>query len=339
MNTFQKDLEALTSNYDELLWPIDTFSFMDFTKEVIESSVELIRDNFNTDNRIDSSVRVLNSHYIKKVLNYVYCETAISSIKKNREFKVLEPFTEFLTKEIQDIGYLRHFRNGLRKSMRSHNFIFSSFQNKIVTFVKNDGFKRISTPVRGEIVSTGGGELASNYLKSLHINNNANLIKIGDIFENNPLPLNNFTSDELNKFRFYLEGVQEIFCRAQYTEYKISLEKTNQWSLEFLEYICALFLDLEKKNIYFDQLWTGSAGIVWNKVLAIHVRRVGGKVTVFDHANGSNLSTNSFMQFVELQETDNFVTYTKKQVEYMSDNLDERLYFNNSKPKLISLYE
>ena len=63
----------------------------------------------------------------------------------------------------------------------------------------------------------------------------------------------------------------------------------------------------------------------------MHVRRLGGKVTVFDHANGSNLSTNSFMQFVELQETDSFVTYTQKQAEYISVNLNERLYFNSLK--------
>ena len=71
----------------------------------------------------------------------------------------------------------------------------------------------------------------------------------------------------------------------------------------------------------------------------MHVRRLGGKVTVFDHANGSNLSTNSFMQFVELQETDSFVTYTQKQAEYISFNLNERLYFNSLKPKIISLYD
>ena len=106
--------------------------------------------------------------------------------------------------------------------------------------------------------------------------------------------------------------------RDKYTHQKISLKRLNQWSREFLEYISALFLDLENKNIYLEQLWTGSAGIVWNKVLAMHVRRLGGKVTVFDHANGSNLSTNSFMQFVELQETDSFVTYTQKQAEYIS---------------------
>ena len=329
----------MTSDYDDLLWPIDTISFMEFTKNIIESSVILIRDNFDTDNRIDSSVRVLNSHYIKKALNYVYCEIALNSIKENREFKILKPYIGFLTKEIQDIGYLRHFRNGLRKNMRSNNFIFSSVQNKIITLVKNDGFIRISEPVMGEILSTGGGELASNYLKSLDCKNKANLIKIGDIFENNPLPLNDFSSDELNKFTFYLESIQEIFCRDKYTHQKISLKRLNQWSREFLEYISALFLDLENKNIYLEQLWTGSAGIVWNKVLAMHVRRLGGKVTVFDHANGSNLSTNSFMQFVELQETDSFVTYTQKQAEYITLNLNERLYFNSLKPKIISLYD
>ena len=114
----------------------------------------------------------------------------------------------------------------------------------------------------GEILSTGGGELASNYLKSLDCKNKANLIKIGDIFENNPLPLNDFSSDELNKFTFYLESIQEIFCRDKYTHQKISLKRLNQWSREFLEYISALFLDLENKNIYLEQLWTGSAGIV-----------------------------------------------------------------------------
>ena len=97
--------------------------------------------------------------------------------------------------------------------MRSNNFIFSSVQNKIITLVKNDGFIRISEPVMGEILSTGGGELASNYLKSLDCKNKANLIKIGDIFENNPLPLVN-SSDELNKFTFYLKHSKKSFAET-----------------------------------------------------------------------------------------------------------------------------
>ena len=339
MKSFSEDLIPSIKNYNDFAWPINTLYFMELTKEIIENSVLLIRKDFNTDTTIDSALRTFNSHYIKKILNHIYCEVSLSSINNKKEYKGLEPYKNFLINEMENPGYLCHFRNGLRENIKSKNYFLSFLKNKIKNYIKSDGFTRVSSLKTDKIVSTGGGELASRYLKSRQEHDSAYLINIGDIFDNNPLPINFLANDEIDKLKSYLDGIQQILSAKKYFDEPIILKELDDWAIEFLKYTLALFVDLEKKNIYMDHLWTGSAGIVWNKVLSIHVRRLGGKVTVFDHANGSNLSTNSFMQFVELQETDYFVTYTKKQAEYILANTDSRLYFNQKKPQIIHLYD
>jgi len=59
------------------------------------------------------------------------------------------------------------------------------------------------------------------------------------------------------------------------------------------------------------QLWKGSSGIIWARILAEAVRMNGGTVTGFDHGYGANFSELSHFPFVELQGNDVFVTYTE----------------------------
>ena len=79
-----------------------------------------------------------------------------------------------------------------------------------------------------------------------------------------------------------------------------------------LEYISALFLDLEQK-------------IILNAL----DRSAEHNANLENIPNGSNLSTNSFMQFVNCKKLISDLHST----EYISFNLNERLYFNSLKPK------
>lgn len=63
------------------------------------------------------------------------------------------------------------------------------------------------------------------------------------------------------------------------------------------------------------QLWKGSSGIIWARMLAEAVRKTGGTVTGFDHGYGANFSELSHFPFVELQGNDIFVTYTEAHAE------------------------
>ena len=80
-----------------------------------------------------------------------------------------------------------------------------------------------------------------------------------------------------------------------------------------------------------------SAGIVWNKLLAIYVREKGGKVVTFDHAYGGLMDMKQFRPLIELQDTDIFVTYSEVQAEYIKGSFTDQLY-NKTPPLVINCY-
>ena len=94
-------------------------------------------------------------------------------------------------------------------------------------------------------------------------------------------------------------------------------------------------LDNQSHNLP-KKLWTSSAGILWNKLLAIEVRKQGGKVTGFDHANGSTLSVDTVFPFIELQEVDIFVTHSETFVSYLKEASKNQLYYEEC-PSIISI--
>ena len=87
-----------------------------------------------------------------------------------------------------------------------------------------------------------------------------------------------------------------------------------------------------------ENLWTSSAGILWNKILAIEVRKQGGLVTGFDHAEGATLSTETIYPFIEFQEVDVFVTHSKTFISYLLEASENQLYTFKC-PDIISIDE
>ena len=91
-----------------------------------------------------------------------------------------------------------------------------------------------------------------------------------------------------------------------------------EWIYNFisLTLIYRSMLDDSKVKIP-KKLWTNSAGILWNKILASRVRNQGGTVVVFDHANASDVNLKTFKPFIEFQQADVFVTFSEPYVKYL----------------------
>jgi hypothetical protein len=64
------------------------------------------------------------------------------------------------------------------------------------------------------------------------------------------------------------------------------------------------------------RLWTGSGGIMWNRMLQWAVRDAGGEVTAFDHGSGNgHVLPEIYRTMFEYENADRFVTFTPMQAE------------------------
>lgn len=81
-----------------------------------------------------------------------------------------------------------------------------------------------------------------------------------------------------------------------------------------------------------QELWTGTAGLVWNRLLQGQVRRAGGTVIGHDHAEGSGLVIGNFREVAELPHCHRFVATTPRKARHIEEHLDPALMLNPSKP-------
>lgn len=240
-------------------------------------------------------------------------------------------------------GYLLNLKKGFRSKLKNTND-FEKIKLLLINLIKNDGFIRSKleqVDFNKDIICTGNNPLAITYNKSFK--KKLKLVKISEFFPGvDKDSIANNIDKRMKNFRlpnFYNEYIN-IF-RAAFKENNIQLstkelKDIERWHKEFL--ICIDFYETSLQRLKYlpNKLWTGSAGILWNKILATEIRKRGGKVTVFDHAYGSNLNTESTVPFFEFQETDEFVTFSDIFIEYFKDFSKDFIY-DNRLPKLISI--
>lgn len=128
-----------------------------------------------------------------------------------------------------------------------------------------------------------------------------------------------------------------IACIPQIEDHKISDEyiQTLKTFMSSVSHSLKLYLyRLEKnKKIVPSLLLTGSLGMLWNSVLALAVRRSGGKVISFDHGFGCNIWSSSTTAFVETQLTDQFFTFSEFSAKAIQSNMKLQC-FSNKKPEI-----
>jgi|APSaa5957512493_1039668.scaffolds.fasta_scaffold08041_3 hypothetical protein len=326
---------------ENYFWPVDRSDMTSLMNSIIaETTGYFIKLNKENANSEFNDFRITNLYFILKMLNLYQDKLLIKNRIKIGELDLGSSFNG-------ELGYLAIVKNGLRKDFKKKHIISMTLRNYLATIVRRDGFIRkdissLDINLGKDIICTGVSPLAEKYLKKL--NQNAYQIRITDFFPGaNSDDLKKNIAKERNEIiipREY-EKYVEIFINL-FEQHNINLSENDlkdalEWHKEFL--ICiSYYRDILINQARFipSKLWTTSAGILWNKILAIEVRKRGGVVTVFDHAYGANLSLSSTMPLVEFQEVDEFVTHSDTFVEYLIDASKNQLY-SDKLPNLISI--
>jgi hypothetical protein len=109
----------------------------------------------------------------------------------------------------------------------------------------------------------------------------------------------------------YVSMVADLFGQFGIKSGERSLSYIKKWIIETTKYITFYCDRLESRHgLLPKKLWINSIGIPWNAMLAYATRKAGGTVTVHDHALGANASLDSHTAFVELRNSDCFLTYS-----------------------------
>ena len=308
-----------------------------------ESSLFFRNLNEDENSKFCEHLKIINLYFILKIADQYQKKILHSAIfqarQNNREINIFDDEVNKNNNKYLDIVKDRNWPK-LKK-----NNVLRNLRNKLASIYRNDGLTRkdlCNFEGKNEIILTGVNPLASLHSKS--INSKISLIKITDYFpganlDDIQLTLRQERSEYFDSklFNQYLQIFFSIFRREGIEFLDEDYDEILNWHREFS--LCISYYQNLLTNQPYSlpgQLWTSSAGILWNKLLAIEVRRQGGVVTGFDHAEGATLTTETIFPFIELQEVDVFVTHSKTFVSYLKDAAKDQLY-NNICPTIIEV--
>ena len=324
-------------------WPVNRDKISDLISKMTRESTFFLKNNSEID--LVDNLKLINMYLILKMANLYQRKILSDAIKNSKSINLdTNIFKSFKNNNsIVEKDYLIYVRNGFRKSLVK-KYKFQNIRNLLATKIRNDGFIRAElndVNFSNDIVSLSPSILGAEYLKKTK--KQPYLIKIADFFPG-------VTSDDLKKvennkkdlkfdLKIYDDYIQlfiTIFKENNLDITEIELRDIFEWNLSFMAYIKYYQKLLAKNQFLPSKLWTGSAGILFNKLIAIEVRKKGGFVTIFDHAEGANLTINTSTPFIELQEADEFITRSKTFVNYLTDASIFQLYHDNC-PSIISI--
>jgi hypothetical protein len=335
-----KNFQYSNNGIINFFWPIDRSALIEFKKKIVGETVIFLK-NFPKDKGLSNAecLKIVNIYFILKVLS-IYNEKVLSKAISKAPNDLDQ--SVFSDNRIDD-NYLNLLKQGFRAQL-SKKRRFKKVRNLLATEIRRDGFKRKQlneVMLLNEIVCTGPSPLASEYLKKIKIK--ATLINIVDFFPGVNIngiqkALYESKSTYLNSeiYKNYIKIFENQFNEMGIPLTQEELKEFDNWHSDFYSLITYYQNILENNEFWPNQLWTSSSGIFWNKLLAREIRNRGGEVTVFDHAEGSNLDTDTMVPLVEFQEVDNFITHSATFVNYFNEISKYQVY-SHSNPNLISI--
>jgi hypothetical protein len=338
------NLKYSRNGIQEFFWPINNNDTQKVIRDVIHETVIFFRSLSHDQSRETILLKVANSYFLKKALSVYYIKASEKEFLRKSHHDVSVDFLSQKDNLLSENQYLENLRTGLRREVQSNPRFYGLVIDGLKTVIKNDGFTRRNIKYipnySGKIICTGGGDAAQRYLKDTQ--QKAFLVKIGDFY---PFQIKDSAIyKNIKSIRYKASYIEYIdFIRVFFRSNNIDLstrefEDLINWLDHFLAYTIEYFHMLEAPSNKIPKiLWTSSAGILWNRLLAIKVRENGGEVLVFDHANGANINSNTFMPFVECQDLDTFVTFSSVQKKYFEEKLATQIYNLFPKPNIVAL--
>jgi len=306
-------------------------------QEMIKDSVSYFK-HLSTKDDVEfyEHLKVINLYFVLKMADLYQKKILDASISKAQSKNIdLSIFDSEINRNSNKYLDIVKDRDWPELSKRR---VFRKLRNQIATRLRNDGFTRCDlndVDLGKGIVLTGANPLASRFTKK--VNKPVSLVKIVDFFPGaNPTEIHELLkrseSEYFNSriFNEYVEIFTNILGGHGVELSAADFSEIYDWHRDFS--LCVSYYQkLLMKQPYSlpENLWTSSAGILWNKILAIEVRRQGGLVTGFDHAEGATLTTETIFPFIEFQEVDTFVTHSETFVSYLQDASEHQLYTSN----------
>jgi hypothetical protein len=338
-----KNLIYSPNGIQDFCWPINNNDTQKVIRDLIHETVFFFRALSADHSRETNILKVANTFFLRKVLSVYYIKASERGLLNKSQYNFSVGFLSEREKLLSQNQYLKHLKSGLRDEARSNPGIYGFLIDCIKTGIKKDGFTRRNlkyVPNTSEIICTGGGDAALRHLSN--INQRAYLVKIGDFYpsqvKDSSIKKNIKSITREVSYLEYSDLIRLFFSSNQIDLSKQEFKDLINWLDHFIAYTLEYFHMLEDSNNKIPRiLWTSSAGILWNRLLAIKVREEGGSVTVFDHANGSNINSNTYMPFVECQDLDTFVTFSSVQKMYFEKKLADQIYNLFPKPNIVAL--
>ena len=320
----------------DFTWPITRGELVEKIRSLITTSVTFFKKYNASDNKIIKNLEISNQYFLRKVLGIYNAKICFQRLEKSGGLPEDSAIiNELLRKTMEtDDEYLIPFKYGFRKEVTRKAFFIEMLRNYLATLKRKDGFARKNIEkidLNNEIVCTGVSPLSSRYLES--INEAGYQVRISEFFpKDKTVELGHFlnNSKKYSSDEAYIEYKEVIINWLKSQEINLSPDESENcflWLSNFLAYVDYYRVMLDKNHKYIPKtLWTSSAGIVWNKLLAVKVLELGGKVTVFDHAQGANFSLNTYTPFVEFQDTTYFVTFSAAFIKYLTKASEGLIY-------------
>jgi len=319
---------------ENYFWPINRAKVTNLYQMMIKDSADYFKHlPSDNDAKFYEHLKIINLYFVLKMVDMYQKKCLDGSIRKVRSNNIdVSIFDLEINKNRKN--YLDIVKDRSWPEV-SKGRIFRKLRNQIATRLRNDGFTRrdlCDVDFTEGIVLTGVNPLASKLVKQ--VNRPVFLVKIVDFFPGaNPVDilerLDRSESEYFNStiFNEYIKIFTNILDRDDIEFSQADFSEIYNWHKEFS--LCVSYYQNLLMNQRYglpEKLWTSSAGILWNKILAIEVRKRGGVVTGFDHAEGATLSTETAFPFIELQEIDTFVTHSQTFVSYLSEAAHYQLY-------------
>ena len=335
---FKHQKFKLSSNgIENYFWPINRMKVVNLYQEMIKDSVSYFK-HLSTKDDVEfyEHLKIINLYFVLKMADLYQKKILDASISKAQSKNI--DVSIFDSKINQNSNkYLDMIKDRDWPELSKHR-MFRKLRNQIATRVRNDGLVRCDlreVDFSRSIILTGVNPLASRFSKK--VVKPVSLVTLFDFFSGaNSTDINEMlkrSESEYFNTRIFNEYVQ-IFTNIL-GGYGVELSSADfseiyDWHKDFS--LCVSYYQklLQKRTSSLPKnLWTSSAGILWNKILAIEVRRQGGLVTGFDHAEGATLTTETIFPFIEFQEVDTFVTHSETFVSYLKDASEHQLYTSN----------
>lgn len=319
---------------ENYFWPVNRANVTNLYQTMIKDSAHYFKNlHCDTDDKFYEHLKIINLYFILKLVDS-YQKKSLSESIRNLQGEKIDANIFDSESNKNSNKYLEIVKDRFWPDV-SKAWVPRKLRNKIATRLRNDGFIRYDlcdVDMTKGIVLTGVNPLASKLVK--RVNTPVFLVKITDFFpganpEDIQKQLKRGESEYFNSMIFneYIKIFTNVLDRHSVEFSQADFSELYNWHTEFS--LCVSYYQNLLMNQQYglpEKLWTSSAGILWNKLLAMEVRKRGGVVTGFDHAEGATLTTETVFPFIEFQEVDTFVTHSPTFVSYLTEASHYQLY-------------